>query len=422
MALSPLSPARAAEAACQDLSRGCLNVDKIVEYLNSSGSSALCPSIHTMTDVFKIAMWIENQGNALFADALRKEAFLNKRISPASVSQDDEHFLTPKLQEDAYPVGVASYYLEDRTSGEETSVCLRRLEIEVFYPGVKDESRGFRVQSKPGFQKHWTPQLDGLLERWSPAERQAHEDAARETLNNQWTRSQPRLEPARVGRYPIIIITTGYGCNHDDYSHYAEELASRGFCVITINHPHSNRASYFLGEDETILDAISQEDVIERNAHNRVRDIEIIIRRIREGTIEGFHQLLGEHLDIDKIGVCGHSLGGFAAAQLPYVGVNLDGPMPKTRPSSTPFLLVKAGPHDQGHPSWSSYEAVSSPLESYEIEEALHMEFTLGPAFADKALRLSPTESHSPHFSTITQKVHQRLLQFFNHHLRFFKA
>ena len=95
-------------------------------------------------------------------------------------------------------------------------------------------------------------------------------------------------------RRPLVVFSHGRGSNGLYYAWFGEYLAARGYMVAMINH---YRANSF---DGTVLYYYSK-------LWQRPRDISMIITALlQDGTV-------GPHLDPERIGVSGHSQGGFTS-------------------------------------------------------------------------------------------------------------
>jgi dienelactone hydrolase len=118
-----------------------------------------------------------------------------------------------------------------------------------------------------------------------------------------------------AGSYPLLILSPGNMTNVSFYAAIAQDLASNGYIVIGVDHPYSVAAVALENGSVALAagrDGLGPQGVVEDVAR-RVADIEFVIDRVtssdeRLGFLEG-------RVDVGRIGVLGHSLGGIAAVE-----------------------------------------------------------------------------------------------------------
>ena len=151
----------------------------------------------------------------------------------------------------------------------------------------------------------------------------------------------------RPGGWPVVLFSPGFGVERGLYAGLTEDLASHGYVVVAIDHPHDAAIVEF--PDGHVVIPGSQMDI--QRAHTvRVADTRFVLtelaRLARSGVFAG-------RLDLGRIGMFGHSLGGAAAASTMLVdrrvraGADLDGLLfgqVRTSGLSRPFLLMNGEP------------------------------------------------------------------------------
>jgi len=369
---------------------------------------------------FDIALHMEEHGGKEAADKLRNVAITVFKVSTPSPAVDDPHFITPPLT-GKYPVGITSLYVED-TSRTENEIHLgdaenrtRRLELNILYPAVQSKEPRYRT----------LPDVEWVVDA---------DDKRKMKFDQCWTRSQPGLEPATEMKFPLIIFSPGWAQNPNDYQLVAEELASHGYCVISVNHPGSSFVTFHLGhkQDLRMLDTmpkLGEEErakVIEKEVTNNSNDIAFILDQIKGKNVEAFELLLGDRIDLESVGGGGHSLGGAAALEtcrkLPWIkaGISLDGTMlqnPEDEEMEQPFEIIVAQADTDKPKTFKercSLFCSRQPLASIvEIPHAEHEDFSMMPLYAS----LYDDKEVKEHFTEVTSAINSEILRFFTAHL-----
>jgi dienelactone hydrolase len=159
-------------------------------------------------------------------------------------------------------------------------------------------------------------------------------------------------------RYPLLLLSPGSGFMPAVYTALAEELASHGFIVVGVNHTYNASVTVFADgrvvpaapeaqPQPTDMDSMraAGETVTELHA----ADLAFVLDRLE--ALDDEPGPCAGRLDLSRIGVLGHSLGGAAAAELCRVdrrcdaGVNMDGLFWGEVAESgvpVPFLLLMA--------------------------------------------------------------------------------
>ena len=304
-----------------------------------------------------------------------------------------------------YAVGRARTVLADESRGERNTTSesdLRRLRIVAWYPAIAGTG------TPAAYVEDLYAIGDGLVASGSIGEFELS------GLGLVTTSSRSGAEVAdSSGGHPVVVLSPGNATNVDFYGSLAEDLASHGFVVIGIDHPYQS-AAVALGDtvavyagDPPLSEAA---DVVTARIEQRVADIGFVLDRLAADGA-GFADL-DRQLDLDRVGVIGHSNGGLAAVEVcddprVHACVNLDGqnqggPFGTRTDSSAPanpFLFMTK--ETDLHPALADvFEAGGTGGFRVVVPAAEHDSFTDGALFRP---RLLPTDGLAEHVTTITR-------------------
>jgi predicted dienelactone hydrolase len=178
----------------------------------------------------------------------------------------------------------------------------------------------------------------------------------------------------RHGGRPLVLYSPGLGGNRDSSTVLVEELVSRGYVVATIDHTHdASEVEFPDGRVEVSAVPPLSPDVVAKAVAVRVADTRFVLDSL--AALNAGHNPDADHrplpaglrgaLDLSRVGMFGHSLGGATAAQAMYedrrirAGINLDGTMTGAVVEAglhRPFMLVAAQNHGRDtDPSWATF-------------------------------------------------------------------
>ncbi|RYP02219.1 hypothetical protein DL764_005899 [Monosporascus ibericus] len=144
-----------------------------------------------------------------------------------------------------------------------------------------------------------------------------------------WPNSRGRV---KWSKYPLVLFSPGLGNTRLLHSAMAQQLASTGYIVVTVDHPYDAGIVTF-PDNSTILAAnITTDAQITEALNVRVRDVSFVLDQLHRSSI--ISKLIPGRtcgLDTSRVGIYGHSLGGATAAEAMLSdsrfigGINLDG-------------------------------------------------------------------------------------------------
>ncbi|MBK4730899.1 hypothetical protein JJD41_13660 [Oxynema sp. CENA135] len=134
------------------------------------------------------------------------------------------------------------------------------------------------------------------------------------------SRSFPLGLATTAERYPVILFSHGLGVVPEFYTNYFEDLASHGYVVGAIDHSYvagisrlSNGAiapfaSNFLPADPSQLEGALTQTLAETS-----QDVSFILDQLAGVNANDPQRLFTGKLDLERVGIFGHSLGGLTA-------------------------------------------------------------------------------------------------------------
>jgi predicted dienelactone hydrolase len=164
--------------------------------------------------------------------------------------------------------------------------------------------------------------------------------------------------PIATGTHPVVVVTPGFTGTFTDYTFLTEDLASRGYLVVAVDHTYEATAVEFpdgrveQGIFGSYLTRYTRSDpqALAFAVSVRLADLRFVVNKL-SAVNGGGDQVLADKLDLSRIALLGHSLGGLTTllgvekdARF-RAGISLDGLVPDrlTPPTATPILLVRAG-------------------------------------------------------------------------------
>ena len=113
---------------------------------------------------------------------------------------------------------------------------------------------------------------------------------------------------------PVVVISHGLGSDRVSFSDLAKHLASHGFAVAVLEHPGSD-----IDQMQSLIKGMADEVVEPREFIDRPQDVSFLLDELHHRNTNTAGQDL---FDLQRVGVVGHSLGGYAALAL--VGAEFD--------------------------------------------------------------------------------------------------
>jgi dienelactone hydrolase len=351
-------------------------------------------------------------------------------------------------------IGTTAWRVTDTARPEmfAASGTPRQVEVLAWYPAA-DSARG-----EPA------PYLREGLAELPPGLRQAFSGLA--NLRTHSVLDAPRA--ASPQRFPVLVFSHGFGSIPSAYTTLLEDLASHGYVVLSIVHPYEATAATLAdGQVAAMFDENGKPgpaftSVIEEWAHEDetmaavtrapaeadqlrllheylsglhathatlqrwVTDTKLVLDRLSASPKASMAGRLASRLDMDRLGVFGHSMGGVTAGQFCLedhrcrAGLNLDG-IPQygnmiDQHLSQPFLMVYSARPGRIGANDAIYRRAAPRYYRCDVRDTLHLDFSdmilwAGPLRQNGALGvLAPARAVEITRSIVREYFDQELL------------
>ena len=296
---------------------------------------------------------------------------------------------------------------------------------ETFAPGRQREVEVLAWYPRAGREGQTAPYLRSGIEEVASFARLAKLGDAYNGLALVKTHSTLDAPPAATpARFPVIVFSHGYTGLPSSHTALAEELASHGWAVLHVVHPYEAASRLSDGtfvtftdesntmrpqilevlkewgpEGSTMDKVVAATDDAEKEKLLRaylatlkstdqvvrrwVLDVKLVLDRLPK---TGAGAALAAKLDLTRLGVAGHSMGGVMAGQFCVedrrckAGLNLDGiPQYGTMidtPFPAPFLMVYSGRPGRAGASDLIYRRSASKYYRADVADTLHIDFS----------------------------------------------
>lgn len=284
-------------------------------------------------------------GVAIAATLLAPPASASAEAAPAKITM-------PALT-GHYPVGTTDLHLIDSRQDPWFPAEKRELMVTVTYPAHRDGDRA-----------PWlTPTAAAAMEQFavSPDLLGVPPGSVEWTATKRHTRTGAK---ALRGDWPVVVFSHGFGSMRELNAALTDDLASRGYVVVSVSHTHEAALVEFPG-GRVVVGSVTEPDPagMKTALDTRVADARFVLdqmERLDRGEnpdAEGdpLPRGLAGALDLSRVGVYGHSYGGFTSGETMYhdrrfdAGINLDGAMRSNEVGEVvkhgldrPFMLVGA--------------------------------------------------------------------------------
>ena len=189
------------------------------------------------------------------------------------------------------------------------------------------------------------------------------------------------------GKWPVILLSTGYGVPRMMYTVLAQALASQGYAVVAMDHTYDAMVVELSNGTLMYKNGDDSPEYMDLLAESRIKDALFVIDHL--GNIATYH--------VDKRAMFGHASGGTTTARVMLedsrilAGATLDGVIGdtnKTMVIDRPFLIIR---NDNGSvdepkdgPAWDEFWNIFKDWRrDIVVKGAKHMTYTDYPLVLD---------------------------------------
>ncbi|RJO68676.1 MAG: hypothetical protein C4523_07255 [Myxococcales bacterium] len=277
------------------------------------------------------------------------------------------------LQPGPFPVGVMTIDLVDDSRTDPSLGGPRFVRTEIWYPAVQSAAA----------LSPWTYDLK--------AEADANIDLG-ENRDVFMAQEMPGFESMTVrdaemeqtyAPYPLVLFSHGAYSLRMQYLFFTAHLASHGYVVVAGDHRGNTLW-------DMIRDGFNPETFGDA-AVNRPLDVVFLLNQMEKLNAQAGHALYGA-IDVSKVGVSGHSFGGYTALIAPCIDSRLSLAVPMAPltlglesagcdPSAYPAALLLMGATDDRTLAWQSQYCTAFQMEApakwlYELVGGGHFTFS----------------------------------------------
>ena len=248
---------------------------------------------------------------------------------------------------------------------------------------------------------------------------------------NSWSEAQPVNE-----KFPVIIFSHGIGGLKTQNTTQMEEMASHGYVVFSCDHAYDAGVSIFPGERIILGKTAIPDDLTKEEKWNmrraqldyRAADIQFMLDEMAQGNF--LSVALKNSLDLEHIGVFGHSFGGGASVVVASTDERIDAcfgldawflPVPSNVLNSDlkkPFIHLGQvrWKEEDNYLKLDTLAANNSALSlRLDVQGATHYDFTDFSQFSKLTKRYGSGEIAPPRIRKITNSV---VREFFDQYLK----
>ncbi len=260
----------------------------------------------------------------------------------------------------AYPVGVTTIELVDNSRTDSATNGPRTLLTEIWYPAT-DDSRGLpKNKFSDFFLRGQSPELNDMLKKFFKV--------GLDEIDGRFKNEAVRDARVREGKFPLIIFSHGNGGIRAQNAFWCDHMASHGYIIMSADHTGNCAATCVGGK--VIPYNVGR---MMNSSQERPKDVSFLIDTMGRMNAGADSRFAGR-VEMDKIGVAGHSYGGYTCGAVIESDKRVKAIIPMT-------------------PVWPTRTNFTTPLLIFLASE----DKTLG-AMTNQTIRHRYEESKGPHY------------------------
>lgn len=286
-----------------------------------------------------------------------------------------------------YAVGVTTIQMRDESRLDPLLQSPRPLLVEIWYPAAESARGVAPAKFSDFFMGGKDVQMNTILTiafRFNIVE-----------MDKRFKTLAVRDAAIAEGKFPLLIFSHGNGGMRSQSTFWCDHMASHGYIVVAPDHTRNACATSFDGKVIPY-----DNEGRPQAALDRPKDVSFLIDQIGQLGADAKSRFFGK-VDLENIGVAGHSFGGFTAMAVQAVDHRVDaiapmaGVVPEfTTASTRPLLLFVATEDDtigeEGNAGARAYfDATKAPKYLVEMRDAGHYTFSdmdqINPHWGDGA-------------------------------------
>ncbi len=227
-------------------------------------------------------------------------------------------------------------------------------------------------------------------------------------------------------KYPVLIFSHGYGNFTGMFSTQLEEMASQGYIVVAITHTYGALLTVFPdGRQIPWQDTVTDDRTLQKLTELWSADQIFVLDQLEMLNKSDVDGIFTGRLDLEHLGIFGHSAGGAAATQTCYVdsrcqtGIDEDGRVlteVSEKGLDKPFMFIQSDQYVGNN--YSLFTKLRGRAYLLTFHGFLHMNLSDMPLWPGTDALIDAGVFKKLDGQRATQIKNAYILAFFNHYLK----